>query len=226
MHWLESIKSISAGLPVTLSLAFASTLVGILLALGVLLIQEVGTLKVIANFFVWIFTSTPLVLQLFFIYYGFGELFKGLDYHAHSNILFKILRAPYFYAFLTLTLNTGAYLSELMRSSFLAVDKGQIEAAKVLGFNRWQIFKRIIVPQGLAYFLPGFSNELILLVKGTALVSVITVLDITGYMQLVFAQNYSFLAPFGVASLYYLLINSTIAFVLCLLERKTQKWQL
>lgn len=218
-HWFQIFATLAKGLPITLSLAFLSAAVGLFLGMILHCLRLLKGVRWLSALFVYLFTSTPLVLQLFFVYYGVGKLLENYDY-ATGSTLSAILRSPYTYAFLALTCNTASYFSLIIKSSLAVVARGEIEAAKALGMTKIQTLKKIVIPQSLRYFLPTAGNELILLVKGSTLVSVITVLDVTGYMQLVFSQSYDFFQPLLVAAFYYVIINLCISAVVVRLERK------
>src|SRR5699024_2089794 len=119
----------------------------------------------------------------------------------------ELFRTSFIYALIAMALNTGAYGSGIIKAAISAIPEGQLEAAKALGLSKWQSFRRILLPQAFYYALPSYSNELILLVKASSLASVITVMDITGYMQQIFSATYSFYEPFIAAAIYYLAIN-------------------
>lgn len=215
----KAVIDISKGIPVTLMLTFISGGIGVVIAVLVNIGRKYKVLNILLQFYVLIFTGVPLFLQLFFIYYGLGSLLSNVS-TVHYGILEEIFQNAFFYALIALTLNTGAYGSNIIQSAIKAIPKGQTEAALSLGFSKWQIFRRILCPQAFYYALPSYSNELVLLVKATSLASVITVMDITGYMQQFFSANYLFYEPFLVAATYYMLINYSIIYIIKKIERR------
>lgn len=215
----QAFINISKGIPITLMLTIISGGIGVVIAVLVNIAKKYKMLNGILQVYVLIFTGVPLFLQLFFIYYGLGALLSNVTF-VHYGVFEQVFQNAFFYALIALTLNTGAYGSNIIQAALKAIPKGQKEAALALGFNSWQIFRRILCPQAFNYALPAYSNELVLLVKGTSLASVITVMDITGYMQQFFSANYSFYEPFLVAALYYIVINYSIIFIIKKFERR------
>ena len=122
------------------------------------------------------FRGTPLLVQIFLIYYGLGQFRPTLQ----SLGLWGFFRAPFWCAILALTLNTAAYGTEIIRGGLQSVPYGQIEAARACGMSRSLAYRRVILPIALRQALPSYGNEIILMIKGTSLTSIITLLDITG----------------------------------------------
>jgi len=196
--WIQFLKDMKKYLPalvkatsMTLILVFITMLLspvgGLFIALG-----RISRHQVIASFFwfyIWIFRGTPLLLQLFFIYYGLPSL----------GITFK----PFTAAVIGLGLNYSAYLAEIMRGAIESIDAGQMEAAKAIGMTYWQAMRRIIVPQTYKRLVPPVGNEFIALIKDTALVSTIAM------VELMRAANQIFSATFNV----YIIIQAAIIYL-------------
>jgi len=162
-----------------------------------------------------VFRGTPLLVQIFLIYYGLGQ-FPAI----RDSIAWPFLRQPYWCALLALTLNTAAYSSEIIRGGILSVPFGQIEAARACGMSRWLIFRRITVPQGLRVALPAYGNEIILMTRSTALASVITLMEVTGIASKIIAETFRTVEVFVCAGAIYLVINFAISRLIALLERR------
>ena len=168
-----------------------------------------------ARSYVFVFRGTPLLVQIFLIYYGLGQFPE-----IRQSFLWPFLREPYWCALLALTLNTAAYSSEIIRGGILSVPFGQIEAARACGMSRSLIFRRIIVPQGLIVALPAYGNEIILMTRSTALASVITLMEVTGIASKIIAETFRAVEVFICAGAIYLILNFAISRAIALLERR------
>lgn len=191
----------------TLSL-YAITIVlsiplGILCAIGKL--SRFSILRSIIGFYTWLFRGTPLMLQLFFSYYGLGVW--GLQFTAFQA------------AIITFALNYGAYFTEIFRGGIQSIDKGQYEAAHCLGMTKRQAMGRIIIPQAIKRVLPPLSNEAITLVKDTALVAAIALSDVTRNAQQIVSRDFTTI-PLVLAALFYLLFTTIVVWVFRKIERK------
>ncbi|EHD19852.1 MULTISPECIES: ABC transporter permease [Brenneria] len=200
----QTFLEIITGIPLTLQLAVGSVLLGFFLALGLALMQLSGNpaLRAAARTYVLFFRGTPLLVQLFLIYYGLGQ-FPWV----RESVLWPLLREPYWCALLSLTLCTGAYASEIIRGGLQSVPQGQIEAARACGMPSPMIFKRIVFPLAIRQALPAYGNELISMIKSTSLASIITLMEITGIAARIIAETYRALEVFLVAGAIYLFIN-------------------
>lgn len=200
----ETFLEIIPGIPLTLQLAIGSVVLGFFLALGLALMQIGGNpaLRSIARTYVLFFRGTPLLVQLFLIYYGLGQ-FNWIK----ETVLWPFLREPYWCALLSLSLCTGAYASEIIRGGLLSVPSGQVEAARACGMPQLMIFRRVIFPQALRQALPAYGNELISMIKSTSLASIITLMEITGIAARIISETYRALEVFLVAGAIYLFIN-------------------
>jgi octopine/nopaline transport system permease protein len=198
---------LAPGIPLTLQLAFLSVVFGIILALPLALMRltSIRPLGWLSRAYVFVFRSTPLLVQIFLIYYGLGQ-FPAL----RQSVLWPILREPYWCAIIALTLNTAAYGSEIIRGGVQSVQPGQIEAARACGMSGFLLFRRIILPQAVRQALPAYGNEIILMVKATALASIITIMEITGLAAKMISETYRAIEIFIVAGAIYLAINYVI----------------
>jgi octopine/nopaline transport system permease protein len=200
----EAFVRLLAGVPLTLQLALLSTGLGAVLALALAAMRVSGItiLDAAARLYVFAFRGSPLLVQIFLIYYGLGQ-FRAV----RTSFLWAFLREPYWCAVLALALNTAAYGSEIIRGGLAAVPHGEIEAARACGMSRFLAFRRIVVPLALRQALPAYGNELILMVKATSLASIITLMEITGIAAKLVADTYRVIEVFVVAGALYLAIN-------------------
>jgi octopine/nopaline transport system permease protein len=197
-----------AGLPLTLQLAATSVAIGIVLATTLAFALRTGwpLLTVPIRGFVAVFRGTPLLVQLFLIYYGLGQFRPSLQ----AMNLWWLLREPYWCASLALSLNTTAYGTEIIRGALQSVPFGQLEAARACGMSRLLVLRRIVFPIAVRQALPSYGNEIVLMIKGTSLASTVTLMEITGIAQGIIAQTYRPFEVFICAGAIYL----TLIFVI------------
>ena len=174
----ETFLRLLDGLPLTLNLAFTSVVLGAILAMLLALMRMSGfaALDWVSRAYVFVFRGTPLLVQIFLIYYGLGQFRPTLQEWG----LWTFFREPYWCAILALTLNTGAYASEIIRGGLQAVPHSQVEAARACGMSGLLLFRRIVFPIAVRQALPAYGNEIILMVKATSLASIITMMELTG----------------------------------------------
>ena len=158
----------------------------------------------------------PLLVQLFLIYYGSGQYRMFLE----DIGLWVAFREPWFCAILALTLNTAAYGSEIIRGGVQSVPWGEVEAARAIGMSRSLLFRRIIFPIAMRQALPGYGNEVILMVKATSLASTITILEVTGEAKKIIAATWSPIEIFIIAGAIYLFLNFIVTRGVAMLERR------
>jgi octopine/nopaline transport system permease protein len=202
-------------LPMTLALWAASVAIGGLLGVGIVWMRVGGNpvLSAIARGYVFIFRGTPLLIQLFLVYYGLGQ------FHAiRHGFAWPVLREPFNCATIALAMCTAGYSSEIFRGGLLAVPAREIEAARACGMSGFLMFRRIIAPVALRYALPAYSTELILMTKSTALASLVTVWEVTGVAQRIIAQTFRTMEVFLCAAAIYLALNFVIGRLVALLE--------
>ncbi len=218
MDWTflqETFVSLISAVPLTLLLAVNAIAFGAVLAVGIAVARfsAIAPLRWLAQAYVFVFRGTPLLVQLFIIYYGLSQ-FPTIR---HSP-LWPILREPYWCAVLALALNTAAYASEIVRGGLLSVPFGQIEAARACGMSRFMIFRRITLPLGVRQALPGYGNEMISMVKATSLASIITLMELTGVAARIISESYRAIEVFVVAGAIYLTINFLLTRLVQLVE--------
>ncbi|NBC32382.1 MAG: ABC transporter permease subunit [Alphaproteobacteria bacterium] len=200
----ESIPQLLSGVPLTLQLVVLSLFFGAFLAVGTALMRLSPNplMSAPAYGYVFVFRGTPLLVQIFLVYYGVAQLEI-----VRESFLWAFLKEPYWCAILALTLNTGAYGSEIVRGGLLSVPRGQMEAARACGMSGPTAFRRIVFPQALRQALPAYSNEIILMVKGSSLASTITLMEITGIAKRLISNTFAPIEIFIVAGSIYLAIN-------------------
>jgi polar amino acid transport system permease protein len=205
----------------TIWILVVTTGLGILLAVPLGLAQAAGPLWLAApaRGFCTAIRGTPLLLQLWLLYYGLGSLFPQYPWIRHSE-LWPYLRQAWPYAVLSLTLSYAAYEGEVMRGAFAGVPKGQLEAARAFGMSRWKIFRRIWMPQALYRALPTLAGETVLQLKATPLVATITVVDIYNVASRVRQDTYITYEPLLLLALVYMAITGVIVFLFRRLERR------
>ncbi len=159
--------------------------------------------------FIFFFRGTPLLVQIFLIYYGSGQFVDALK----SAGLWVFFREAYFCALLTLTLNTAAYTAEILRGAIMAVPKGEIEAARACGMSQALLYRRIILPKAFRLALPAYGNEVVFLFQATSLVSIITLMDLTGVARVLVARSFAIYELYITAAAIYLVITYGILFV-------------
>lgn len=213
----ETLISLGSALPLTLELAATAILFGAGLALALALARLSGivVLDWFARIYVFVFRGTPLLVQIFLIYYGLSQ-FPAVRH----SFLWPVLREPYWCAVLALMLNTAAYASEIIRGGLLSVPHGQIEAARACGMPRFMIFRRVTLPLAIRQALPGYGNEMIAMVKATSLASIITLMEITGIAAKLISESYRVIEVFVVAGALYLAINFVLTRLVATLERR------
>ena len=212
----DYLSVIAQGIPTSLLLTFASLLIAFLLALLFTFILAMGNrwLKSAVNFYLILFTGTPLLIQIFLIYSGPGQ-FEFIT----QSPLWSLLSNAWFCAMLALALNSAAYSTQLFYGAVKAIPQGQWESCAALGLSRVQTLK-ILIPYALKRALPSYTNEIILVFKGTSLASTITIMDIMGYARQLYGTEYDALTIYGIAGGIYLLITGIATFMLRKVENK------
>ena len=197
-----------AAIKVSIPLAVISFIFGVGIAVITALarLSNNAILRFIFGFYVWIFRGTPLLVQLFIVFYGLPSVGVTLDVWACATIAFS--------------LNVGAYASESVRAAILAVPKGQVEAAASLNMSSAQIFFHIVAPQAFRISIPPLSNSFIALVKDTSLAASITMVDMFMVAQRIAARTYEPLLLYVEVALIYLVICTVLSGIQVILERK------
>lgn len=214
---LDNLDLYLQGLWTTVQLVSLALLLGLVLAVPLALLRISGNplLNGPAFAFTYFFRGTPLLVQAYLIYYGLGQ-FAAVQ----QSILWPVLREAYWCALIAFTLNTAAYTTEILRGAILATPRGEIEAAKACGMSKSLRLRRIVLPGAFRRALPAYGNEVIFMLHGSAIASVITLIDITGAARIVNSRYYSPYEAFIAAALLYLALTFVIVGLFRWLERR------
>ncbi len=209
-------KLLSAAV-ITLKLLSVSLIIGLFIGLffAILRLNKNIFINKFAYGYSYVFRGTPLLVQIFIIYFGLGQI-----EYLRSTVLWVILKEPYWCAIIAFALNTGAYTSEILRSAFQTIKPGIIEAGKSLGISNKVIFYKIQIPIAIRQSLPAYGNEIILMMKGTSLASTVTLMDLTGVAKYIISTTFKPIEVFIVAGGIYLFMTFIIHNVIKFLERK------
>jgi len=204
---INSLPKLLSATLTTLKLLSLSLIFGLIIGL-IFAIMRLSKNKFVSNFsygFSYVFRGTPLLVQIFIIYFGLGQI-----EYLRSTILWTILKEPYWCAIIAFALNTGAYTSEILRSAFQTIKPGLIEAGKSLGISSKIIFYKIQIPIAIKQSLPAYGNEIILMLKGTSLASTVTLMDLTGVAKYIISTTFKPVEVFIVAGSIYLFLTFLI----------------
>lgn len=214
----EGYKQVLSGLKATAQIALFGFIIGVVLGVIIAVVKIAGNrskagkvLAKICDVYVTFFRGTPIIVQLLLSYYLLFPLILQINV---DNILVAII---------TFGMNSGAYVSEIIRGGILAVDIGQTEAGRSLGLSYPSTMLRIVLPQAFKNTLPTLGNELIALVKDTSVVSFIAIVDLTNAFQLIGSGTYEFIIPYLMLALTYLVIVLVLTFIIRLIERRLRK---
>lgn len=220
--WLpEYLPLLGKGLWLTIQLLVISMVLGVLFAIPVGLVQVTGPkwLSSIAKAYCTLMRGTPLLVQLWLLYFGLGSIFSGYP-EIRQSVFWPVLREGYFYAILAFTLNEIGYAGEIMRGGFLSVPKGELEAARAFGMSPFKVLWRVWLPRALRNVLPTLASETVLMLKATPLAATVTVLDIFGVILRVRQNTYLTYEPLFVAAGLYMVLTFVIARGFSRLERQ------
>lgn len=213
----ESLPAFAHGLGVCLAL------LGLSVATGLVLSVPLAVARVSARPLLWgpvwaytyVFRGTPLLVQLFIVYYGFAQ-FEAV----RASLWWPLLREAWFCAWLAFALNTTAYTTEIFAGALRATPHGEVEAARAYGLRGWQLYRRILLPSALRRALPQYSNEVVSLMHATAIASTVTLVDITRVARDVYANHLLPAEAFGTAALLYFLLTFVMVGGFRLLEKR------
>ncbi len=204
----DSMPRLLKGGWLTIELTAISVVIGLCFAvpLAILYLARNPLLSLPVRAYVFYFRGTPLLVQIFLIYYGSGQ-FRAVFEAAG---LWTFFREPYFCAVLSLTLNTAAYTAYILRGAIQNVPFGEVEAARACGMSRSLLYRRIILPLAFRLALPAYTNEVIFLFQSTSLVSIITLLDLTGVARIIVARSFAVYEIYITAGILYLIVTYTM----------------
>jgi len=223
MNWqvmIESLPALAEGALLTLELVAVSGVFGLMLAVPMAMarVSPRGWVKALPMAHIYFFRGTPLLVQIYLVYYGSGQ-FEAI----RSSFLWPYLSEAYWCAIIAFTLNTSAYTAEILRGALQAVPRGEVEAAEAVGMTPALIWRRIRLPRAFRIALPAYSNEVILMLKGSALASTITLMDLTGVARTIIARTYTPMELFLAAGLLYVLLTFVILGGFRLLEKRLNR---
>lgn len=206
-------KIIVPGLIYTIPMTAIAFAISLIIATATALIQiaDIKVLKNIARFYIWIIRGTPLLVQLFVVFYGLGQI--------------GIKLSPVVAGVLTFSINEGAYSAETMRAAFESVPKGQMEAGECAGMSYWQIVRRIVLPQAMRTAFPPLSNSLISMMKDTSLLANITVAEMFMSAQRIVARTYEPLWIYIEVGAIYLIFSTFLTMFQRYGEKKLNTYQ-
>lgn len=228
MNWnwqiiFDSIPALLSGSLITMQLVVISGVIGLFfgLILALLRLSKSWWVQALPFAYIFFFRGTPLLVQIFLIYYGLSQ-FEGIR---NSWLWEPVLSRPYWCAIIAFTLNTSAYIAEIIRGAIQSIPVGELEAADAIGMSKWQKLTRITLPRAFGIVLPAYSNEVIFMLKGSALASTIALMDmeITGVVRTISARTYTLIELFFAAGVLYLLLSWVVLFTFQLLEKKLNK---
>ena len=214
---INSVPKLLNATLITLKLLSVSLIFGLFIGLlfAILRINKNPIINKFAYGYSYFFRGTPLLVQLYLIYYGLANI-----EFLRNSFFWVIIKEPYWCAIIAFSLNTGAYTSEILRSAFQTIKKGYIEAAQSLGVTKKITFYRVQLPIAIKQSLPAYGNEIILMLKGTSLASVITIMDLMGEARKVNVLTFKPFEAFITAGIIYLFITFIIHNIIKYLEKK------
>lgn len=215
---IDNFPRLMSGTWITVQITVISLALGFVIAVpaAAMRLSRSPFLRLPVQGFMFYFRGTPLLVQLFLIYYGSGQLREALE----SVNLWVWFREAWFCGVLTLTLNTAAYTAEILRGAIQGVPRGEVEAGRAVGMSGVLLFRRIIMPKAFRIALPAYGNEVVFLLQATSLVSTITLLDLTGVARRVIAQSFAVYEVFIAAALIYLVMVYALVFLFRWMERR------
>ena len=214
---INSFPKLLSAATITLKLLSVSLIIGLFIGLlfAILRLNKNIFINKFAYGYSYLFRGTPLLVQIFIIYFGLGQI-----EYLRTTFLWTILKEPYWCAIIAFALNTGAYTSEILRSAFQTIKPGFIEAGKSLGISSKVIFYKIQIPIAIRQSLPAYGNEIILMMKGTSLASTVTIMDLTGVAKYIISTTFRPVEVFIVAGGIYLFMTFVIHNIIKYLEKK------
>lgn len=196
----ESLPSLTSGLLVTIEISVISLIIAVILGIifGVFSISRSKILKTLAGIYLYIIRGTPLMVQALIIYFGIAPLIVD-----KTN--------PIYCAIIALSLNAGAYMSEIFRAGIMAVDAGQTEAARSLGLGYLKTMQKIVIPQAIRVMIPSIINQFIVTIKDTSILTVITIRELTASGQIIVARNFKPLQTYAMVGIMYFILITVLS---------------
>ena len=209
------------GLWLSILLLSISSVLGMVLAVPIGLVQVTGPrwLGAIARWYCIIIRGTPLLLQIWLIYYGLGSLFPLIP-ELRQSFLWPVLREGIFYALLAFTMSFAGYEGEVMRGAFLGVPHGELEAARAIGMPPWKVLSRVWFPRAVRLVLPTLAGEIVVQLKSTPLAFTVTVMDLMGVTTKIRQDTFRIFEPLMLLAVIYMCLTFIIVWIFNLLERQ------
>jgi len=225
-YMIESIPAIAKGIPISLAIALIAFFIGLIIGLFVALVKiyRVPVLYQISSLYVSFIRGTPLLVQIFLSYYGIPLVIRYINFRYNLNWDVSYIPAIYF-IYVAFSLNSGAYLSETIRSAIQAVNKGQMEACYSVGMTTSQGLRRIILPQAVIVALPNIGNHFVSLLKDSSLAFAASVPEIIGQAKIIAGRTSQFFEVYIVAALIYWAICIVFERLLVYLENRFRKFE-
>lgn len=219
-YFIEVLQRLLDAAGITFVLTFSCAAFGLLIAIpmGLARLSKNRLLYFFSTGFTFVFRGTPGLVQLYFLYYGVARL-----EFVRESVLWTVLQSPWWCAIIALSLNTGAYTTEIVRGSLMTVPTDLIEAAKSIGLAGRKLFFLVRLPLAVRIALPAYGNELVLLMKGTSIVSTITILDLMGEAKLIYTETFDPFVPMFTAAAIYLVIGLGVSRLIRLSELRLFK---
>ncbi len=213
---IEAVVVLSSGLRLTLTLTILALATGFVISVPLAFVRAFArpalSLSVLA--YTYVFRGTPMLVQLFLVYYGLGQIEA-----VRTSIFWVVLRDPFWCALLTFSLNSAAHTTEILCRGLQSVPKGMTEAAATLGLKRFQIARLVTFPIALRISLPAYGTEVVSMIKGSSLASTVTLLEVTGMARQMVSTTFAPYEIFIVAGAIYLLLTSVVVKAIRFLER-------
>ncbi len=206
-----------SGLVTTVQLVFLSLLIGLIIALplGILRTSKNPWINKPIWAYVYAFRGTPLLVQLYLIYYGTAQI-SGIQ----DTIFWHILSEAFYPCLIAFVLNTAAYTTEIIRGAIESTPKGEIEAAKAYGMSAWLRLRRIVIPSALRRALPAYANEVIFMLHASSIASVVTIIDLTGAARDIYSRYYAPFEAFLFVAAIYLCLTFALIYLFRQIENK------
>ncbi len=215
--FINHLPALANGLLITIILMSSALIIGLMLAIlfTIVFSSEQKWFKKIISSFIFFIRGTPLLVQIYLIYYGLGQLEL-----VRESFLWPVLKQPMVCAILALSINTACYTTVLLDGAIRSIPQNEIQACYALGMSTWQTLKHIVFPRAMRLVLPAYSNEVLMILKGTSLASTITLLDLMGVIQQLISQTYAVVEWYLVAAVIYLILNAFITMIFSHFIRK------
>jgi His/Glu/Gln/Arg/opine family amino acid ABC transporter permease subunit len=216
---MQYIPALLNGVTITVILMIASLAIGLLMAIVMTIcsVSENILLKKIISALIFFVRGTPLLVQIFIIYFGFAQ-FEWV----RTSIIWYIFKSPMSCAIIALAVNTACYTTVLLLGAINSVPKNEIAATEAIGMSKWLAMRRIILPRAFRIMLPAYSNEVMILLKSTSLASTITLMDIIGITQELISKTYNTVPFYIIAGILYLALNAVIMSIFKWLEYRNK----